>query len=132
MLVGSGRWAAEVHCHPPPTPASLHAPWNAGTTALPKTHEQKAACSCTLVVWPGLTLSLSGNKVRWHPVAVGLSWAGRKVWAGSLWSASGSHDMNAHMPSLLLCFLLFNSNCSHQSVSLRMCHIFQKIDLEAI
>lgn len=126
MLVGSGRWAAEARCHPPPTPASPHAPCNAGTTALPKTHEQEAACSCTLATWPGLTLALSGNKVRWHPVTVGLSRAGRKVWAGSLWSASGLHDVNAHMPSLLLCFLLFNSNCSHQPVSLRMCHIFQK------
>lgn len=87
VRVGSGRQAAEARCHPPPTPASPHAPCNAGTTALPKTHEQEAACSCTLATWPGLTLALSGNKVRWHPVAAGLSRLGRKVWAGSLWSS---------------------------------------------
>lgn len=85
-----------------------------------------ATCSCTLAPWPGLTVSLCGSRVRWHPVAGGLSWAGRKVRAGSLWSALGLHDVNAHMPSLLLCSLLYNSNCSHQPVSLRMYQVLKK------
>lgn len=116
----------------PSTPASPCAPRDTGTTALPRAHMSpvcRATCSCTLETWPGLTshgqgsplLSLCGNKVRWHPVPEGLSWAGRKVR-----SASGLHDVNAHMPSLLLCFLLLNSNCSHQPVSLKMYQIFQK------
>lgn len=86
VLVGSGRWAAEEQCHPPthscfPTCSSEHREHCSAQGSL--------ACSWTLAAWPGLTLSLRGNKVRWHPVAVGLPQAGRKVWAGSLCSASG-------------------------------------------
>lgn len=118
MLVGRGRWAAEEQCHPPLTPASPGTARNGGTTALPKAHQQ-CACSCTLVTQPGLTLSSRGNKVRRHPVPLGLSWAGRKVWAGSLWSASGLYDTNAHNAAPPCCFasFCFPSICLFQNVS---------------
>lgn len=132
VLVGSSRWRAEEQCHPPPAPPSPHAPQRSRATILPGMCQQGAVCSCMLAIWPGLTLFLSGNKVRRHPVAAGLSQAGRKACTGSHWSASGLHDVNAHMPLPLFPLLPFNSNCSHQPVSLQICHSFQRTGLEAI
>lgn len=63
MRVGSSRWRAEEQSHPPPAPPSPHPRPCSGVTVLPQTHEWGDVCSCTPEIRPGLTLSVSGNKV---------------------------------------------------------------------
>lgn len=119
VLVGSGRWAAEEQCHPPthscfPTCSSEHREHCSAQGSLAWQHGQGSPCPYVAIRSGGI-LSLWGFPRQGGRCGLAPS-AQHQVF----------HDVNAHMPSLLLCSLLLNSNCSHQPVSLKMCHIFQK------